>query len=735
MVGDLFHLGHIRQIQQVQAMGYDVVIGVHSDEDVSSYKRTPIMTMAERIAVVSEVKDVVEVLSNAPLHITEEYLVKHKLDMVFHGHEPEEDHLYDNMYGAAKKLGKFTRTARTPNISTTELIERVACRERGGKWSRISTLRGMLSSHGKHRILRILEAHNGLSALVAEHAKADGKTFDGIWSSSLTASVSKGKPDIEVVDTTARLLLVRDAVEVTNMPMIYDGDTGGAPEILAFTVRSLEDLGVSACIIEDKTGLKQNSLFGTEATQVLEDVDMFCAKIKAATAARSNQMFMVIARIEALIAGLGEAEALARAKAYIAAGADAIMIHSKESTFDEVRSFLRAYNKFTSKVPVVAVPSTYYHVTEKELFEEGVSICIYANHMLRAAYPSMMATAKSILYHGTAAACQPSLMSVKKIITLLPNSGSDGVRIPVTAPELTLDDSDGVHSSSLLQQLVQKGGLRCVIGVPDSVLKPFCDAAAAAQNDVQHVVTANEGAAIATAGGWHLATGDVPLVYMQNSGLGNAINPLVSAAHRETFGFPMVILIGWRGEPGIKDEEQHAVQGRHTIDMLKASDIEFFILPGNTAAATKMIMTAKEMALKQNQPVAILVRPKALKRQPSAHSVPISPLPSRWEVLETLVDSVFSEEDFIVCTTGYASRELYTIRRNRGLTIDSNLLMVGSMGHALAIAQGIALGQPSRKTWCIDGDGASIMHMGTMMSSAALVRMYRDLIARASSVI
>jgi len=200
------------------------------------------------------------------------------------------------------------------------------------------------------------------------------------------------------------------------------------------------------------------------------------------------------------------------------------------------------------------------------------------------------------------------------------------------------------------------------------------------------------------------------------------MNPLVSAAHRETFGFPMVLLIGWRGEPGVKDEEQHKVQGRHTIDMLKASDVEFYILPDETAAAAKMLMAAKDLALKQRQPVAVLVRPKSLFRPPSAKvdGVPAASLPSRWEVLEALVDHAIGEEDFVVCTTGYASRELYTIRRDKGLTSDSTLLMVGSMGHALAIAQGLALGQPSRKVWCIDGDGASIMHMGTMMSSAAL---------------
>lgn len=265
-----------------------------------------------------------------------------------------------------------------------------------------------------------MEVHSGLSALIAEKVRGEnGEAFDAVWSSSLTSSSIKGKPDIETVDTTARIGIVEDVLEVCSLPMVYDGDTGGLPEVFHFTVRSLERLGVSACIIEDKTGLKQNSLFGTDRKQQLEDIDTFCAKIKAGKAAQVTKEFMVVARMESLIAGYGEEEALNRAKACIEAGVDAIMIHSKEKDPAEVLSFLEAYNKFPNKVPVVAVPTTYNSITESELARAGVSIVIHANQLLRASYPPMLEVAQSILTHGRSKEADAKLMSVKQILTLI----------------------------------------------------------------------------------------------------------------------------------------------------------------------------------------------------------------------------------------------------------------------------------------------------------------------------
>lgn len=269
-------------------------------------------------------------------------------------------------------------------------------------------------------IVRVMETHSGLSGLIAEKARGpNGEAFDATWSSSLTSSTIRGKPDIETVDTTARMQIVEEILEVTTLPMIYDGDTGGHPEVFHFTVRTLERLGVSACIIEDKTGLKQNSLFGTDRKQQLEDIDLFCDKIRAGKKAQVTDDFMVIARMESLIAGWGEEEALMRAQKCIEAGADGIMIHSKEKTPDEVLSFLEKYNKFPKKVPVVAVPTTYNAITEAELAEKGVKICIYANQLLRAAYPSMMNVAESILANGRSKEVDADLMGVKKILTLI----------------------------------------------------------------------------------------------------------------------------------------------------------------------------------------------------------------------------------------------------------------------------------------------------------------------------
>ena len=287
---------------------------------------------------------------------------------------------------------------------------------------RLPTLRRLLKE--SQRPLRILETHSGLTGLIAEHARGQGgEAFDGMWSSSLTASAAKGKPDIETVDTTARLHLVQETLSVTTKPMIYDADSGGAAEIFKFTVRALEQLGVSACIIEDKTGLKQNSLFGTDRKQELEDIDTFCAKIKAGLAARRTSEFMVIARIEALIAGAGMEEALTRAAAYTEAGASGIMIHSKQKTADEILEFIAKYRELdvagARTLPVVVVPTSYNSITEAELCDAGVAICIYANQLLRAAYPAMVGVAESILTHQRSREADSQLLSVKKVIELI----------------------------------------------------------------------------------------------------------------------------------------------------------------------------------------------------------------------------------------------------------------------------------------------------------------------------
>jgi len=297
--------------------------------------------------------------------------------------------------------------------------------------NRLPKLRSLLRECKDDRVIRVMETHNGLTGLIAETAtatRADGEVveFDGFWSSSLTASAAHGKPDIETVDTTARLRLVEETLAVTTKPLIYDADTGGHAKVFAFTVQTLERLGASMAIIEDKTGLKQNSLFGTDRKQQLEDIPTFQGKIAAGQAAKRDADFMITARLEALIAGYGEAEALKRAEAFIEAGADSIMIHSKEKDPAEVLSFLDGYHKLPTTVPVVVVPTTYNVLTEKDLHEAGASICIYANQMLRAAYPSMVECVTSILEHGRSQEIDSKLLSVKEILVLIDEGAGKG---------------------------------------------------------------------------------------------------------------------------------------------------------------------------------------------------------------------------------------------------------------------------------------------------------------------
>lgn len=292
---------------------------------------------------------------------------------------------------------------------------------------RLPRLRAMLAQGS---LVRTIEVHSGFSALVVQQAAAagpDGKpaTFDMLWSSSLTSSSIKGKPDIETVTTSQRCDIVQDVMEVSDKPMIYDGDTGGEAEIFRFTVRTLERLGVSAVVIEDKRGLKQNSLFGTERRQQLEDIDVFAAKLRAGKEAQLTQEFMIFARLEALIAGLGEEEALTRARAYVTqGGCDGIMIHSKQKEPDEVLSFLKRWKAEFPAVPVIAVPTTYCSITEAELQAAGVNIVIYANQLLRASYLAMLDTANQILANGRSKEVDGNILSAKEIISLIGDGAS-----------------------------------------------------------------------------------------------------------------------------------------------------------------------------------------------------------------------------------------------------------------------------------------------------------------------
>jgi len=272
-------------------------------------------------------------------------------------------------------------------------------------------------------IVRIIEAHNGLTGLIAENTKVDvngeSRSFDGMWISSLCDSTAKGKPDIELVDHSSRLQTIQEVLDVTTKPIILDGDSGGLIEHFVHNLKSIERSGVSAIIIEDKIGLKKNSLFGESSGQSQDSIDDFAEKIHRGRSSIISSDFLIIARIESLILGQGLDDALTRAKAYIDAGADGIMIHSSKKEPDEIMTFCDEFSKFAT-VPLVAVPSSYNTVTEDELIKRGVKVVIYANHLLRSAFPAMVQTAESILKHGRSYEADKLCMSIKEILTLIP---------------------------------------------------------------------------------------------------------------------------------------------------------------------------------------------------------------------------------------------------------------------------------------------------------------------------
>jgi phosphoenolpyruvate mutase len=422
MSADLIHPGHLNIIKEASKLG-EVTIGLLTDEAIASYKRLPYLEFHQRKQIVENIKGVSSVIPQETLDYTFN-LMKIKPDFVVHGDDWKEGIQSTTRLQVINLIkewgGQLIEVPYTEGISSTKLNN--SLKDLGTTPEiRIKRLRRLINSK---KIVRIIEAHSGLSGLIVEHTKVEVngeiREFDGMWASSLTDSTSKGKPDIEAVDITARVSNINDLVEVTTKPIIFDGDTGGKIEHFVFTVRTLERLGVSAIIIEDKVGLKKNSLFGTEVDQEQDTIQGFSEKIIAGKKAQVTDEFMIIARIESLILQQGMDDALARAKAYTKAGVDAIMIHSKESKPDEILEFCKKYNQFERKVPIVVVPSSFDTIYESELAEAGVKVVIYANQLLRSAYPSMVDTAKLILMNQRAYESRPNLMSIKEILTLIP---------------------------------------------------------------------------------------------------------------------------------------------------------------------------------------------------------------------------------------------------------------------------------------------------------------------------
>ena len=424
MTADIMHPGLIHIINEATKYG-DVIVGLLTDKAIAEHKRLPYLTYEQRKEVVENIKGVSEVIPQEEWSYVDN-LKRIRPDYIIHGDDWKNGPLREireqvfevmNEQGGkvieipyTKGINSSSLDKEKPSIGTTPDI-------------RLKTLRRLINAKP---IVRILEAHDGLCGLIIENLeiqKGDKReVFDGMWSSSLTDSTSKGKPDIEAVDLTTRLQDLNNILECTTKPIIFDGDTGGKIEHFTFTVRTLERHGISAIIIEDKVGLKKNSLFGTDAIQTQDTIEGFCAKIKAGKEAQVTQDFMIIARIESLIAGKPMSDALERAYAYVEAGADGIMIHSKNKSGEDIKEFCLTFRQRYAHVPIVVVPTTYDHIHESELRKWGVNVVIYANHMLRAAYPAMMRVACTILENGRAQEVRDLCMPIKEILELIPGT-------------------------------------------------------------------------------------------------------------------------------------------------------------------------------------------------------------------------------------------------------------------------------------------------------------------------
>lgn len=425
MIGDIMHPGLINIINEATKYG-DVMIGLYTDKAISTHKRLPYLTYEQRKQVIESIKGVSSIVPQDDWSYVPN-LVKYKPDYLIHGDDwlyGPDKYIRDEVFKVMEAMGgKVIEIPYTKGISASGLKEAIDSLGVTPQ-ARLASLRRLISAKP---IVRIMESHCGLTGLIIEHTKVEVgdeiREFDGMWASSLTDSTSKGKPDIEAVDLTTRLHDLNDSLEVTTKPVIYDGDTGGKTEHFVFTVRTLERLGVSAVIIEDKVGLKQNSLFGTDAVQTQDSIEGFCAKIKAGKEAQVTRDFMIISRCESLIAGKPVDDALERCHAYVAAGADGIMIHSKNKDGMDIKEFCQRFREVDAHTPIVAVPTTYGQFTEAELAEWGINIVIYANHMLRSAYPAMVKCAERIL---ETTRCQEAsdeyCMPIKQILNLIPGT-------------------------------------------------------------------------------------------------------------------------------------------------------------------------------------------------------------------------------------------------------------------------------------------------------------------------
>ena len=425
LIADLIHAGHINILKEAAKLG-EVTVGLLTLEACGELNDIPYLDYDKRKLVLENLSFVSNVVEQNTASYKENLNIL-KPEYIVHGDDWKNSYQKKYRNEVVEILkgwgGSLIEIPYSQDINDLKIKEEMT---KNGitTTARQSRLRKLIQAKP---VVKILETHNALSGLIAENAQEiteDGEVvnFDGMWSSSLTDSTSKGKPDIEAVDVTTRLTTVNEIFEVTTKPMIYDADTGGKPEHFEFTVRSLERTGISAVVIEDKTGLKKNSLFGNDVAQTQDTIENFCHKIKVGKAAQITNDFMIIARIESLILEAGMDDALQRASAYIKAGADGIMIHSRLKDPAEIIEFVTKFRKTDTETPIVVVPTSFNSVTTTEFAEIGINVVIYANHMLRAAYPGMMGVAKSILKNKRSLEAEPDCMAIKEILELIPGT-------------------------------------------------------------------------------------------------------------------------------------------------------------------------------------------------------------------------------------------------------------------------------------------------------------------------
>lgn len=418
---DVIHEGHLNILNKAREYG-EVYVGVLTDAAMVGFNRFPTIPLEQRMEIVRKTGLVKEVMPQEDI-MYDRVIDKLRPDYVVHGDnwsEGPESVIRENVIKNLEKFGgelveiPYTYNENVKRIDD-QMKEKLAMPE-----FRRKRLRQLIEMRP---IVKTLEVHSGLTGLIAEKTvvESDGRLdqFDAMWISSLCDSTAKGKPDIELVDMSSRIRTIDDVMDVTTKPIILDGDTGGLVEHFVYNVRTLERMGVSAVIIEDKTGLKKNSLFGTEVEQTQDSIENFCEKIRMGKKALRTEEFMIIARIESLILERGMEDAMNRARAYVEAGADGIMIHSRKKSPDEILEFCRRFREEDKKTPIVVVPTSFNSITEEELAAAGVNIVIYANQLTRSAFPAMQSTAEEILKNHRALEVDSRLMPFKDIIRLI----------------------------------------------------------------------------------------------------------------------------------------------------------------------------------------------------------------------------------------------------------------------------------------------------------------------------